>query len=98
MTYPVFNATANSTFVDLFVYSNGIVNGIMSYGILFIIFSVLFFGTKRYGAKNSHSLLICMVVCSFVSATLAFMGALPERVLLFFVLGTILMYIYTYHD
>jgi hypothetical protein len=95
MTFALPNET---TYAGMVVWSNNIVGGIESYGILLIAFSIVFLGTKRFGARNSFALLLGSVTSLLVSTALMLMGALNEKVVTFFLIATALAYIYSYHD
>ena len=78
MTYIL--PSENATIADLYVWSATTTDGISSYGILLIVFAVVFFGTQRFGARPQHSLLLSTTATTLIGGALMIMGALSPIV------------------
>lgn len=98
MTFSMPNSTQLDTYAGYIVWANNTVEGLLSYGILLIVLSLVVLGTRRYGASATHALLVGMLATSMIAMALTVMGALSQTVLYVLLSLTIFMYFYSYHN
>lgn len=68
--------TGNETISGIYAWAATTTDGISSYGLILIMFCVVFFGTMRFGAKQHHALLLGSVTAVLFGGAFMIMGAL----------------------
>jgi hypothetical protein len=88
----------NSTgYFGVMQWANTQLNGSMAWGILLIIFSVVVFGSMRYGAPLSKALLAAASGCMVIAFALVGMQVMLARDLLIMLFLLMFAFIYDYH-
>ena len=98
MTYVLYNGSSTGTYVSIFAWANNTVQGALGWGLLLIMFCIVFFGTKRYYATTSHALLVSTTACSMLAGALRLMGVVNDQAM--WIVFTLMAgaFIYSFHS
>lgn len=97
MTYILPN-NSTGTYAGLMQWANVTTDGYMGIGILLIVFSVIFFGTKRFGAQPAHATLAAITTTWMVSGALMIAGIIPTSYFVILLIALGLAYYRAYHS
>lgn len=97
MTYALpINSTG--TYAGLMQWANVTTDGYMGIGILLIVFSVVFFGTKRFNAQPAHATLAALTTTWMVCGALTIAGIVPTSYFIILLCAVGLSYFRAYHS
>ena len=93
-------SNTTTTVVGIYAWANGsdVTNGLVGYGLLLMVFAMVFFGTQRYGAIPSHATLVALVTTTMICGALTIMGVTSTAVLTIITIMLMMCYIWSYHN
>ena len=95
MSYTMYNET-NVT--GMLHWANTTTGGVMGYGWLLVIMSIIVIGSLRYGYNLSRALLAATLVGFIVCAGMTILGIMSSKDFIIMLFLVTFSYIYTYHD
>ncbi len=98
MTHFPLPDNTTTEYAGIMVWANDTVNGVMGWGILLIVMSVVFFGTKRFGATTAQAFLAGTTTTMMVCGALTIMSVTSAVTFLIVLMLWMFSYIYSYHE
>jgi len=97
MTYNL-SLNTTTTLADVYVLTNNITDGLLSYGLLLMVLSMVYFGTKRYGATQNQAYIAALTTTTLVAGALTIIGVVNDLLFAGILMATVLVYIMSFHN